>query len=87
MKKPTGYSSFSRTRRLLALLAALSTSMILTTPRMAEALTWEITTYYFDAAKTQVAGRCWVNKFCIEGNNGCTGTTPTPYYNVGVSGC
>lgn len=85
-------ASFHVPRRmvlLLALLAVLSTSMTLLTPREAEACETRSTTfvYWFDAAKTDWAGQCF---YCSNGYSSCFGTYPTPYfdhYHDPCSGC
>jgi hypothetical protein len=81
MEKLARFGLTQRTALLLLLLTALSVSGVLLVPKDAEAACcgWDITTeYYFDAAKTQYAGQCWIND--CTGSVGCSGTTPTPYW-------
>ena len=81
MQKLSRYGLTQRTALLLVLLAVLSVSGVLLTPKNAEAACcgWTIeTVYYFDAAKTQYAGECWSDG--CGGGSGCVGTTPTAYF-------
>jgi hypothetical protein len=82
-EKLARYGLTQRTALLLVLLAVLSVSGILLTPKKAEAACCNFDTvrfYYFDAAKTQYAGQCWTNE-CTN-SSGCSGTTPTAYKTV-----
>ena len=87
-EKLARYGLTQRTALLLVLLAVLSVSGILMTPRKAEAACCGLDIvrfYYFDAAKTQYAGQCWDNE-CMN-SSGCSGTTPTAYKTVTRTCC
>ena len=81
VQKFARYGLTQRTALLLALLAVLSVSGVLLTPKTAEAAccghVFE-TFYYSDAAKTNQVGYCWTNE--CSNSSGCSGTTPTAYF-------
>jgi hypothetical protein len=77
----------SRALLFLVVLFLLSTSLVLTWPRPAEAVccAFKVTeTYYFDEAKTQFAGRC-IDNHCTE-TYSCTGTH-TEYSTFTITCC
>ena len=77
----------SRALLFVVALFLLSTSLVLTWPRQAEAVCCAFRstqTYYFDAAKTQYAGHC-IDNHCT-GSSSCTGTQ-TDYSTVTVVCC
>ncbi len=77
----------SRVLLFLVALFLLSTSLVLTWPRQAEAACcgWRwVETYYWDAAKTQFAGRCIIDD--CAGTFSCTGTE-TSYMTLSRTCC
>ncbi|HVR95791.1 MAG TPA: hypothetical protein VMW27_04205 [Thermoanaerobaculia bacterium] len=77
----------SRALLFLVALFLLSTSLVLTWPRTAEAVccAFKATeTFYFDEAKTQFAGRCIDNP--CTGSYSCTGTQ-TEYSTLTIACC
>lgn len=88
MEMPTRKALSSRLLLFVLSLVLLATSLVTTFPREAEAApccTWKATTtYYYDAARTQYAGRC-VDDMCAE-TYICTGDQ-TEYSRVTLSCC
>lgn len=82
MEKLARFGLTRRTALLLVLLAVLSTSGVLMVPKDAEAACcgwYRTTVYWYDAAKTQYAGECWVDG-CTQ-DSGCEGVQ-TSYWST-----